>query len=670
VLGNGSIEFPFVSIQNGIDSAISGDTILIHPGTYFENINFNGKNVKVGSWFLTTADASFISQTIIDGNQIASVVTCENGEDNTAVLCGLKIMNGLAQGEYPQNCGGGIYINGASPKISNVIFNNNTSQGGGALYCLSGADLIVGDCLFEGNTTTGEPGDGGAILLENCNANIFNNQILNNTGNGNSAGIAIWGDTAYIEQNQIISNLGGPGIYIGNQAIVQINENVVSEHNNANGAIFSNDAYGNIYNNVIINNQTGIHSLESDSMLIINNTVFENSIYGLWFESIGTSNVICLNNIIWGNSTQVFIDGIDIYMHNNDIQDGQAGVSIDGGAQLTWDESNIDYAPLFVDEENKNYQLSSSSLCIGAGTESVEIEGTTYYAPITDFEGNLRPNPPGSNPDIGAYENDLSEPQVNIPDENFRLAINETLGQPPEHLPTVNEMASITYLEAGFRNIESIEGAEFLVNVNELNLYYNQIGDLSYLSGLMTLGYLHLWYNQVSDLTPLSNLTGLQYLELGENPIGDIAPISNLDNLVQLSLHNCQISILPNLSNLTSLNYLHLGSNQINDLLPFSQLSNLQSLELYNNQISDITDLSNLSSSLTQLNLGNNQISDLLPLSGLSNLQSLQLNDNQIIDIAALSNLSSLYYLNLGGNQVSDLTFYLYLAYLIYNRCN
>ena len=79
----------YATIQGGINASTNGDTVLAQPGTYIENINYNGKNVTVASLFLTTADTSYISQTIIDGDSLDCVVRFQNGEDLTAVLMGL-----------------------------------------------------------------------------------------------------------------------------------------------------------------------------------------------------------------------------------------------------------------------------------------------------------------------------------------------------------------------------------------------------------------------------------------------------------------------------------------------------------------------------------------------------------------------------------------------------
>ena len=93
----------YQTIQAGIDASSDADTVLVQPGTYYENINFNGKNIVLGSLFITTQDTSYISKTVIDGGKNGSVVTFESEEDSTAVLSGFTIQNGYAKIIVQQN---------------------------------------------------------------------------------------------------------------------------------------------------------------------------------------------------------------------------------------------------------------------------------------------------------------------------------------------------------------------------------------------------------------------------------------------------------------------------------------------------------------------------------------------------------------------------------------
>jgi hypothetical protein len=81
-----NIPADYPTIQQGIDASIDGDTVLVQPGTYVENINFNGHNIVLGSLFLTTGDTSYIAQTVIDGDSAGTVVAFENGEDSTTAI--------------------------------------------------------------------------------------------------------------------------------------------------------------------------------------------------------------------------------------------------------------------------------------------------------------------------------------------------------------------------------------------------------------------------------------------------------------------------------------------------------------------------------------------------------------------------------------------------------
>ncbi|MCL1475189.1 protein phosphatase 1 regulatory subunit 42, partial [Argonema antarcticum] len=82
---------------------------------------------------------------------------------------------------------------------------------------------------------------------------------------------------------------------------------------------------------------------------------------------------------------------------------------------------------------------------------------------------------------------------------------------------------------------------------------------------LTNLTYLELYNNQITDLSGLSTLTNLTYLNLYSNQITDLSGLSTLTNLTSLILYNNQITDLSGLSTLTNLTSLHLDNNQITD---------------------------------------------------------------------------------------------------------
>ena len=138
---------PFKTIQAAIDYSLTGDSILVNPGTYIENINYNGKDIVIGSLFLTTQDTSYIESTVIDGNEQGSVVTFNNGEDTTAVLSGFFITNGNGTYGSGQYKGGGIYCLNSGPIINSckIAYNSLPEDGrGGAIYayCME-SNIIV-----------------------------------------------------------------------------------------------------------------------------------------------------------------------------------------------------------------------------------------------------------------------------------------------------------------------------------------------------------------------------------------------------------------------------------------------------------------------------------------------------------------------------------------------
>jgi len=89
-----SPETAFETIQEGIDAAAHGDTVMVAEGTSLENIHFKGKNIILRSNDPFGPDV--VRTTIIDGDQAGSVVIFSGTEDETCVLSGFTIRNGKA----------------------------------------------------------------------------------------------------------------------------------------------------------------------------------------------------------------------------------------------------------------------------------------------------------------------------------------------------------------------------------------------------------------------------------------------------------------------------------------------------------------------------------------------------------------------------------------------
>jgi parallel beta-helix repeat protein len=368
------------TIQKGIDHGQDGDTVLVQPDTYKENINFYGRNVVLASLFLTTGDTAYISTTIIDGNQSGSVVIFSSGEDSTAKIVGLTIRNG-------HDCnGGGIYCSHSSPTISHNLIVGNSSEGsyfdgGGGVYCF-GSSPIIRNNRISGNSA--RPNGGGVYCRDGSRPLIVGNLITGNSVHGpggtgaRGGGIGCTRSCPRIANNTITGNSAS---YYGG------------------GISCWYDSNCSIVNNIICGNRAmlnggGIHCNSDSSPTITNTTISEN-------RATGRGGGICChwdstptitNTILWGDSSST---NAEIYVRSSttivtycDVQGGWTG------------EGNIDADPLFCDPEDSDFHLQDSigcghslfSPCIDAGhPDSLDLSLSCFSGLGTDRS------------DIGAY---------------------------------------------------------------------------------------------------------------------------------------------------------------------------------------------------------------------------------------------------------------------------
>jgi len=185
----------FTSIQEGIDASSDADTVLVYSGTYYENLNFNGRNIILASLELTTGNEQYISSTIIDGQRLESCIRIHNGETDARIQ-GFTIQNGFGTSFWSED-GGGILVHDYSTAyITNCTFTNNLATLGGAIYARHGFLHVSGLDIFENYS-----GSGGGLYMADDSTIIFDEENLCNIYNnnaGNGADICAW-DTGHID---------------------------------------------------------------------------------------------------------------------------------------------------------------------------------------------------------------------------------------------------------------------------------------------------------------------------------------------------------------------------------------------------------------------------------------------------------------------------------------
>jgi len=472
------------TIQAGINGSNNGDTVLVQPGTYVENINFNGHNIVLGSLFLTAGDTSYIPQTIIDGNGSGIVVTFSCGEDSTTIITGFTIKNGynnehnshgagikcennsnpvisnntISGDTCSDGSGGGIWCQDSSPRIKyNKINNNRAYRHGGGIGCIN-SNSIISNNIISGNRSLGR--DGGGILCgDGSSLQIIENTIIGNYSgySGSRFGGGIYAQNAIIRGNVISGNhgwwYGGGGVYSEGESIIE--ENTISGSSSGvcsmtnfdiirNNTIIDNGIgivkdgmYTAIDNNIISGNGTGIRCLVATGM-ITHNIIYGN---GTGIVCQISSNPLIINNTIsnnsrgvdcWQSSNPTIIntilwengapqEGIEIY-NDNTSNPMVIFCNIEGG----WEgEGNIDIDPLFRDPENDDFHLMATDCGNPYNSPCIDAGHPDILDSLLSCEWGLG----DSISDMGAYGGYIGIPDLDddgIPDyvDNCITAFN------------------------------------------------------------------------------------------------------------------------------------------------------------------------------------------------------------------------------------------------------
>ena len=309
------------TIQAGIAASSNGDTVIVAPGRYVENIDFLGKAITVRS--TNPDDPSVVSATIIDGGRKKHCVLFGTGETGASVIAGFTITNGKPTESSGHVMGGGISCWGSSPTIMKNRITGNSATAGSGIYCERSHATIVDNEISDGQ--------GSAVGLSSSDTLFSRNRVLRNSGDAIYA-IDWRADRSLkpvIEGNEIADN--GGRAYSGTPYLyAALIGNLI--RGNADGMY---NCWGPVIDNMIIGNGCGrgIITVGQSEYPIAGNTIVGNN--GLSVLSTDHGATILRNTIAFnkGGTAAVYCwDGRAVVSGNlivgNDLSGWEFGSAI------------------------------------------------------------------------------------------------------------------------------------------------------------------------------------------------------------------------------------------------------------------------------------------------------------------------------------------------------
>ncbi|KAH7721497.1 leucine Rich Repeat family protein [Aphelenchoides avenae] len=213
---------------------------------------------------------------------------------------------------------------------------------------------------------------------------------------------------------------------------------------------------------------------------------------------------------------------------------------------------------------------------------------------------------------------------------------------------------TLTELDLYENQIAEISGLDALVNLEILDISYNRLRKIQGLTKLVKLKRICLLHNKIDKIEGLDTLVNLELLELGDNRIKAIENLANQHNLRELYLGKNKIRKIENIAHLSQLRVLNLPGNRITKLQNLDTLVDLEELHVAEQGIQSFAGIQKLNK-LKLIDAAKNSIASLHHLDHLQQLEDLWLNDNKISlwsEVDKLAKLASLETVYLEGNAI------------------
>jgi hypothetical protein len=362
----------YPTIQAGIDAAVDGDTVVVGPNTYYENINFGGKSITV-----TSTDPNNPATTVIDAGGSGTVVTFPDAASANCLLAGFTITGGNASYD-----GGGIHCANGTITINNcIITGNSAAREGGGIYD-DEADLTLHGCTFSRNVAS-ESGGGivnyyGSLILADC---TFSDNVAVALSGGGL--YTQWGELTLSDCtfNSNSARVEGGGLATDHKRVTVTNCTFTGNSAGFGGGM-NNSHWGATATNCIFTGNSADHGggIRTNILylgdLMLSNCTFSDNVandYGGAVCSQVDGNLMLTNCILWGNSAnegpQIALTGDGtVSISYSCLQGGQLDIYTGPGSTVNWLSANIENDPCLVAGPQGACYLSQTAA--GQGTDS------------------------------------------------------------------------------------------------------------------------------------------------------------------------------------------------------------------------------------------------------------------------------------------------------------
>ena len=358
------------TIQAGIDSAASGDTVSVAEGTYTGTGN---KDLDFGGKVLVLRSEVGSETTIIDCEGAGRGLYFHSGEEPDARVEGLTVTNGDGGG----GSGGGMYCAGSSPTLIDCVFlENSTSEDGGGMCCSGSSPTLVG-CDFVGNSSEQR---GGGVYCSDSSPTLDTCTFFDNSSMWDGGGIVCYtGSSPTLTDCAFSDNLtlrgGGMFCYGSSSPVLECcvfsgNEASWFGGGLACRSLCSPDLISCTFSdNSCTERGGGIHCADQCSLSLAGCTLAHNSggIEGGGGIHCRESSDLVLDNTIIAFS----LEGEAVYCDSSsaiaftccDLYGNAGGDWIGGIASQEGVNGNISGDPLFCDAGGRDYTLNDLSPC-------------------------------------------------------------------------------------------------------------------------------------------------------------------------------------------------------------------------------------------------------------------------------------------------------------------